>query len=117
MITVVDGTRRTCSEAIVSVITLYISGKVQTLCLDLTFADVFIGNNVSILHVVPKEAAPLSMIENAGKVDEECGVAQTRSETRKREKAEKPKLGDLKELKTEHDGMWCNREIDRASEK
>lgn len=104
-----DGTRRTCSEAIVSVKTPYISGKVHALCLDSPFADVIIGNNVSI--VVPKEAAPLAMIETAETVDEEeCGVVQTRSETRKQEDAKKPKLDDLKEVDTEHEGMWCNRE-------
>lgn len=109
VITLADGTRRTCSEAIVSVKTPYISGKVHALCLDSPFADVIIGNNVSI--VVPKEAAPLTMIETAETVDEkECGVVQTRSETRKQEDAKKPKLDDLKEVDTEHEGMWCNRE-------
>lgn len=101
VITLADGTRRTCSEAIVSVKTPYISGKVHALCLDSPFADVIIGNNVSI--VVPKEAEPLSMIETAETVDEEeCGVVQTRSETRKQEDAKKPKLDDLKEVDTEH---------------
>ncbi|XP_065921959.1 uncharacterized protein [Magallana gigas] len=86
----------------------FVSGKVHALCLDSPFADVIIGNNVSI--VVPKEAAPLSMIETAETVDEEeCGVVQTRLETRKQEDAKKPKLDDLKEVDTEHEGMWCNR--------
>ncbi|XP_065939476.1 uncharacterized protein [Magallana gigas] len=109
VITLADGTRRTCSEAIVSVKTPYISGKVHALCLVSPFADVIIGNNVSI--VVPKEAAPLTIIETAETVDEEeCGVVQTRSETRKQEDAKKSKLDDLKEVDTEHEGMWCNRE-------
>ena len=48
VITLADGTRRICGEVVVDVKTLYISGKVHVLCLDYPFADVIIGNNVSI---------------------------------------------------------------------
>ncbi|XP_062585038.1 uncharacterized protein LOC134246689 [Saccostrea cucullata] len=109
VITLADGTRRSCSEAIVSVNTPYISGKVHALCLDSPFADVIIGNNVSI--VVPKEADPLPRMEKVDTVeDDACGAVQTRSELRKQERAEKPKLDDLKASNTENEGMWCNRE-------
>ena len=49
VITSTDGTSITCSEVVIDVKTSYISGKVQSLCLDSPFADVINRNNVSIV--------------------------------------------------------------------
>ena len=55
VITLADGTRRTCGEVVVDLKTPYISGKVHALGLDSPFADVIIGKNMSIVVLKDSE--------------------------------------------------------------
>ncbi|XP_062576304.1 uncharacterized protein LOC134238205 [Saccostrea cucullata] len=75
--TLVDGCQRNCDEAMVDLKTSYVTGKVYALVLDSPFADVIIGNNVSILK--PMEDGKEVRME--GDDENTCVSVQTRLQT------------------------------------
>ncbi|XP_062594005.1 uncharacterized protein LOC134255486 [Saccostrea cucullata] len=108
VITLADGSQRNCDEAMVDLKTPYVSGKVHALVLDSPFADVIIGNNVSILKPMEDEKE----VKRDGDDENTCAAVQTRLQA-KLEQGNSSSQRKATEKDSEDESLkqlWCSRE-------
>ncbi|XP_062589077.1 uncharacterized protein LOC134250727 [Saccostrea cucullata] len=108
VITLADGSQRNCDEAMVDLKTPYVSGKVHALVLDSPFADVIIGNNVSILKPMEDEKE----VKRDGDDENTCAAVQTRLQS-KLEQGNSNSQRKATEEDSEDESLkqlWCSRD-------